>query len=190
MNHKSKIAHLIGIIILSAVSSVDAIAQSGIIDNPILFVYKLHGQTRKYQYEFIPSEGKLTLKWGIERNTKWQSGTFTISEHALKNADTMSFLQPIDGENVILPDNTTYLMISQEAYDHLKKHGNFTYNNTEYQSSGINEIRAGFPLIPVSDTTEGGRMWILDRQDFPIIWEMADNPLEINWKVDSASVAH
>lgn len=26
-------------------------------------------------------------------------------------------------------------------------------------------------------------MWIVDDEKFPIIWEMKNNPVEINWKV-------
>lgn len=38
------------------------------------FVYKLHGQTRKFRYVFEPqSDGGVTLHWGIERNLKWWS---------------------------------------------------------------------------------------------------------------------
>ena len=45
-----------------------------IITNPLLFVFKLHGQTRKYQFTFNQSNDTLYLHWGIERNTRWEAG--------------------------------------------------------------------------------------------------------------------
>lgn len=173
-------SYIIGLLLAMAL---EASAQSGIITDPMLFVYKLHGQTRKYQYTFVPGNDSLTLNWGIERNTKWQSGTFTITATALRSADRMSFAQPIDGEHLTLPDNETYLIISQEAFDSLKKDGRFTYNDTEYKATGNKDMRNGMPLIHAHDEAEGCDIWILDRRDFPVIWEMSNNPLEINWSV-------
>ncbi len=168
--------------LLLAIAS-DATAQTGIITDPLLFVYKLHGQTRKYQYTFTPSADSMTLSWGIERNTKWQSGTFTITGKALREGNRMSFAQPIDGEHVTLPDNESYLLISQKAFDSLKNNGRLTYNDTEYRATGDTVSRDGMQLIHVHDDAEGCDMWILDRRDFPVVWEMSNNPLEINWSV-------
>lgn len=101
----------------------------------------------------------------------------------MHNAGRMSFTQPVDGEHLTLPDNETYLLISQEAFDNLKKDGRFTYNDTEFKASGNRDIRDGMPLIHAHDEAEGCDIWILDRRDFPVIWEMSNNPLEINWSV-------
>lgn len=153
----------------------------------LLVVYKLHGQTRKYQYTFSDADKGRVLNWGIERNTKWQSGSFTITGQALRNADQMSFLQPVDGEHVVLPDNTSYLMISAKALSELKKNGHFIYNGTRFNATGQSETRDGLNLIEAHDPEEGCTMWILDRPDRPLIWEMKDNPLEINWTVSDLS---
>ena len=144
------------IMILAAYCTVLS-AQSGIITDPVLFVYKLHGQTRKYQYSFKPCSDGMVITWGIERNTKWQSGTFTLTGKALENAECMSFLQPVDGEHLTLPE-------ADPATE------TFTYGQGQT-----------CPLIHVHDTAEGADMWILDNPDFPLICKMINNPLEINW---------
>ena len=74
-----------------------------IITNPLLFVFKLHGQTRKYQFTFNQSNDTLYLHWGIERNTRWQSGSYAMPQEALKTAVRLSFLQPEDGQHICLP---------------------------------------------------------------------------------------
>ena len=168
---------------LLSVMAMQATAKSWVPDTPLLVVYKLHGQTRKYQYTFTSADKGLTLAWGIERNTQWQSGSFTISAEALKNADKMSFLQPIDGEHISLPDDMTYLVISDKAYADLVNDGAFTYNNTEFKATGRHEERDGYSLTEAHDSAEGCTLWILDREGFHLIWQMADNPLEINWTV-------
>ena len=174
------------IMILAAYCTVLS-AQSGIITDPVLFVYKLHGQTRKYQYSFKPCSDGMVITWGIERNTKWQSGTFTLTGKALENAECMSFLQPVDGEHLTLPDSMTYhVILSKKAFADLKSNGTFTYDGIRYDAEPATETFTygqgqTCPLIHVHDTAEGADMWILDNPDFPLICKMINNPLEINW---------
>ena len=74
-------------------------AQSVFTDT-LMYVYKLHGQTRKYQVIFDTRQDTLLMKWGIERNTKWQSGCYIMGAEARKNATNLSFLQP-DRKSVV-----------------------------------------------------------------------------------------
>ncbi|MFR8641048.1 MAG: hypothetical protein ACLVEE_12255 [Phocaeicola vulgatus] len=41
----------------------------------------------------------------------------------------------------------------------------------------------GYSLLHVNDSVDGCEMWIMDNPDFPLIWEIQNNPLGINWKV-------
>ena len=52
-------------------------AQS-ILPDTLLFVFKLHGQTRKYEMSFQEKQDSIYLHWGIERNLKWQSGSYAM----------------------------------------------------------------------------------------------------------------
>ncbi len=58
---------------------------------------KLHGQTRKYEMSFREKQDSICLYWGIERNLKWQSGSYTMGPKSTEQAVQLSFLQPEDG---------------------------------------------------------------------------------------------
>ena len=148
---------------------------------PRQFVYKLHGQTRRDTMEFTPTQdGGMTVSWGIERNLKWQSGTFTMTPEAVKRGSELSTLMPIDGDNVTLPATDTYNMLSAKAFQELKSDGRFHYNGVEYvkQESADGQIH-------VAETVDGSEMWILDNEKFPIVMRMKGNPLGQNWTVGS-----
>lgn len=91
---------------------------------------------------------------------------------------------PEDKRHVTLPDDQTAYLLSQEAYRSLKARQRFAYNHTEYELLDSNERAAGFTLLHVRDTLEGGEMWILDNPSLPLVWSMQNNPLEINWRVE------
>ena len=153
---------------------------------PCLFVYKLHGQTRRYTMEFTTTaEGGITVGWGIERNGKWQSGTFTMTADAVANANELSSLQPIDGDHVTLPATETYNMLSRKAFRQLKSDGKFTYNGVEFSKidTADNSAENHNGLIHVAETVDGSEMWILDNDRFPIVMQMKSNPLNQNWSV-------
>ena len=43
----------------------------------------------------------------------------------------------------------------------------------------------GLKSLHVADRTEGCEMWIVDDLRLPLVWRMKDNPLEINWTVQT-----
>lgn len=148
------------------------------------FEYKLHGQTRRFKCVFTPTEaGGLKLGWGIERNLKWWSGSYTMTPGAVERGSAMSFLMPEDGNHVTLPADMTFAMISRSALAELRRNGRFTYDGVEYVAGPDSRESPRGQLIHAVDTLEGGQMWVLDRDDCPIVWEMRSNPLEINWTV-------
>lgn len=58
-------------------------AQTAVSDT-LKFVFKLHGQTRRYQVVFCQQGENIQMNWGIERNLHWQSGGYTMTPEALK----------------------------------------------------------------------------------------------------------
>ena len=152
----------------------------------LLFVYSLHGQTRRYSTTFHIHNDTLTVKWGIERNTKWHSGEYITYPEAFNSGSALSFLQPIDKNIVTLEKDETFEIISRKAYKELKENGAFVYSGITYKLAPTNEIlNCKQPLLHVVDNDEGCEMWILDNPALPIIWKMKNNPLEINWEVRS-----
>lgn len=159
-------------------------AQGITVPDTLLFVFKLHGQTRKYEMTFREKQDSLCLSWGIERNLKWQSGSYTMSPRSVSRGTRLSFLQPEDGKHVTLSPEETAYVLSHSAYKLLKEQNTFVYNGTTYSVvRETNEHALGCPLIHVRDAAEGGEMWILDNPQLPLVWRMRNNPLGINWEV-------
>jgi hypothetical protein len=144
--------------------------------------YKLHGQTRRYSVTFRERGDSLLLSWGIERNTKWQSGSYCMTPNARKNSTMMCYVQPIDEKHITI-NSSTFAIISSNALAELKNTGKFHYNNTVYRLSGARIDGMGNRLISAIDTLEGSKIEILDNQALPLVVKMADNPVEINWTI-------
>lgn len=84
-----------------------------------------------------------------------------------------------------LSDAETVYVLSQKALKQLKETGSMDFNHTTYDRvEDASEKNAGRPLLHVVDRYEGGEMWIWDNPSLPIIWRMANNPLEVNWQVE------
>lgn len=171
------------ITLLLLLSAAGAAAQSALPDT-LLFVFKLHGQTRKYHMCFTPRNDTVVLSWRILRNLRWQEGSYTLTPQALEKGTQLSFLMPEDGHHVALPRHETAYLISRQAYRQLKAARSFDYNRTSYELLDTDSHAAGYALLHVRDTNEGAEMWILDHPALPLVWRMKDNPLEINWSVE------
>lgn len=147
----------------------------------LLFVFKLHGQTRKYDMSFRQKQDTLYLHWGIERYLKWQSGSYAMGPESVEKAVRLSFLQPDNGKHVRLCPEETAFVLSRSAYRQLKQQNSFVYNHTTYAVLDSSEQALGHPLIHVKDEAEGAEMWILDNPELPLVWRMRNNPLGVNW---------
>lgn len=147
-------------------------------------VYKLHGQTRKFQYVFVPAkDGSVTLHWGIERNLKWWKGSYRMSAEGIKNGNSLSYRMPEDGNHLSLKKDETFAMISRQALKELKTVGKFIYDGVEYRRISSEGTERWGPVINVADS-EGAKLCILDNSELPLIISMTDNPLEINWNIE------
>lgn len=102
---------------------------------------------------------------------------------SFKTAVRLSFLQPEDGQHICLPIQETFALLSATAFQELKSQKAFHYNQTEYQLADTKSQAMGYSLLHVNDSVDGCEMWIMDNPDFPLIWEIQNNPLGINWKV-------
>ena len=75
-------------------------AGAQVIPDTLLFVFKLHGQTRRFEMSFEEKNDTVSLIWGIERKLKWLSGTYTMMPENVENGSSLSFLQPEDKNHV------------------------------------------------------------------------------------------
>ena len=67
-----------------ALLTMGAAAQT--VPDTLLFVFKLHGQTRRFEMSFEERNDSVRLTWGIERKLKWLSGRRTTWRTALRSA--------------------------------------------------------------------------------------------------------
>ena len=176
--------HIILSVLLCLGFTGSLLAQS-IVPDTLLFVFKLHGQTRKYEMSFREKQDSICLYWGIERNLKWQSGSYTMGPKSIEQAVQLSFLQPEDGKHVQLSPEETVYFLSRSAYKQLKEQNTLVYNQTTYSVLDSNERALGYPLIHVKDAVEGREMWILDNPKLSLVWRMRNNPLGINWEIST-----
>ena len=151
------------------------------ITDTLLFSYKLHGQTRRFSVWFDMPGDSLRMNWTIERNLKLWRGSYTMSPNALENAEMISSRMPEDGNHLTLADDELFNLLSRKAYDSIKSTGACRFNNTEFRMLDSDGIALDYPLLHLKDVNEGMEMWVLDCPVMPIIWEMRDNPLELNW---------
>lgn len=155
-----------------------------LMSDTLLFVFKLHGQTRKYEMVFNEKKDTLYLDWRIMRNLHWQRGRFIMERSSVEEGRSLTFLQPEDGKHVLLSSQETAYVLSQKAYKQLKKTGTMEYNQTEYQLLDKKERALNRILLHVVDKIEGAEMWILDDEELPLVWKMTHNPLNINWQAE------
>lgn len=169
--------------LLLCIGTIGSLCAQHIPTDTLMFVFSLHGQTRRYQTTFEEKQDTLYMHWGIERYLKWLSGSYAMGRKSVEQAVRLSFLQPEDGKHVRLSSEETVAILSDAAYKQLKEQHTFVYNQTTYSVLDMDEKALGCSLIHVEDTLEGCEMWILDHPHFPLVWRIRHNPLEINWDV-------
>ncbi|MCM1451874.1 MAG: GH92 family glycosyl hydrolase [Clostridium sp.] len=143
------------------------------------FVFKLHGQTRRYDTNFEWLGDTLAFNWGIERNLKWQSGRFRMLPQAVEGGNVLSMQMPVDGDDALLAANTTAFVLSKKGYEELKNTGATEINGATYRA-----VSAENGYIHAKDGSEGAQIWVLDNASMPIVCRMAGNPLEVDWSVE------
>ncbi len=141
--------------------------------NPrFLFTYKLHGQTRRFTVELDES----TLRWSIVRNLKTWHGSYTMTDEALDNATLLSLEQPLDGLDIVLPDDQTFAVLPRKALNSALQSGRCLFDATEWQVTGHSDS-----LLTLQDIHEGAMMQVSLSLPLPLIVSMQNSPHEINW---------
>lgn len=138
----------------------------------------MHGQTRRFSVNLERKGGNLVFDWGIERNLKWWTGTYTMTANALENARQLCYVQPLNGQHLSL-ETETFGVLSRAAWREIKKNGKCLFNRVEYQLVSQEDGK-----LLLRDSQEKSEMVVADDEELPIIWSMQNNPVEINWKVD------
>lgn len=156
----------------------------------IKYQFTLHEQSASFDIKIKHIEDTLSFNWSIKGLA---SGTYSITPEALKNANKLNFAQPVANKDVVLPDDQTFLMISQAAFnDLLQKHA-FVYDSTQYDlkdDADQNPILfkgQQLNVLHVVAKDETTQFWILNSAAFPLICQIKGNPLGIDVTLNDIS---
>ena len=145
------------------------------------YKFFLYGQTVSISITPQKTNEGILLNW-IMKNT---SGSYLISNEGLKDGTCINFVQPSPNKVLKLASNETFGIISSSAFKMLKSNKTFFYNMTNYtQSQDIQQLKIGDQIVNVIHVIgkeEPTEMWILDNGDLPLICQIKNNPLNINF---------
>ena len=103
---------------------------------------------------------------------------YFIPRHEMEHATGFCWLSPQTDGTAYSQVKGTFSFISSDAFVHLKENGFFIYDGITWrkmdENGGIIHVRADI------DRTE---MWIQDNSSLPLVVEMRNNPLGIDWKI-------
>lgn len=147
------------------------------------FTFTLHQQTRPYQIRISETGDSLQIDWKIYRNFIWLTGSYLIGKDARDKGTGLSWLQPAENKIQKLPDNETFGFISRQALKELHAKGWFVYNATTYRLIAENNplLFKGKPTLLVVADVDHTKMRIIDDENLPLIAQLIDNPIEIDW---------
>ena len=145
------------------------------------YVFKLHGQTRRFTISIIDQKDTVNVNWSIFRDGILQKGSIRMTGESVKRGTALNWHQPEDGKTYLLPSNETFGIISLQAYHELVQKGSFIYNGVLYKQ--INDTSSE-GMMHVKAEIDETQMWIALSEKLPVIYEMRDNPLGIDWKIE------
>ena len=103
---------------------------------------------------------------------------YRIPRHQVEHANGFSWLNPQTDGTEYHNVTGTFAFISSDALNELKETGIFKYDQITWrkvdESNGLIHVKADI------DLTE---MWIQDTPSLPLVMEMKNNPLGIDWKI-------
>lgn len=148
------------------------------------YKFFLYGQTVAIGMTVKSVTDSVLLDWNI-RGLAF--GSYLISKAGFENGNKLNFIQPAAATVLRLAPDETFAVISKAAFSSLKKDKKFVYNNTTYVlqddkkqpvfKSGNREL----DVLHVIGREENGELWILNDPDFPLICQMKNNPVGINF---------
>ena len=119
----------------------------------------------------------LTYAWqGDTLLVKCKEAVYKTPRSVVEGAKGFCWNIPSDG--AVYDVNGTFAFISRKALNELKQNGSFIYDNITWRKIGedANTIHVRADI----DRTE---MWISLKDELPLVIEMRNNPLGIDWKI-------
>ena len=119
------------------------------------------------------------LTYGWQGDTLWMTckeTTYKIARSIVENGRNFCWDIPADG--VVYEAKGTFAFISRRALRELKENGYTIYDGITWRK--VEESAATIHVQADVDRTE---MWIKQDADLPLVLEMKNNPLGIDWKI-------
>ncbi len=150
--------------------------------------FSLHGQTRRFYLDchWNRKDDQLRVDWHIQRNLRWWKGSYTMTAASCKKGNMLCYEQPLDGQHLVVPQNETFLFLSDHAQKAIKRKngkpvGTMRYDGTEWTAVGEESLN-GFTTVRLR-SSEGADMWVYYGLERPLIVKMLNNPQEIDWEI-------
>lgn len=151
--------------------------------------YFLYGQSSTYINVTVNTlKDSVELGWNIRG---YAYGKYLISAAGLEKGTKVNFIQPAHQTTLRLLPDETFAIISKKAFQDLKKNKKFFYNNTTYilvtdaKDDLFKIADQAVDVFHVKGVEEAGDLWILNDPEFPLICQIRNNPLGINFSVTS-----
>jgi hypothetical protein len=105
-----------------------------------------------------------------------KEATYRIARSIVENGSNFCWDIPADG--AVYEAKGTFAFISRQAFSDLKEKGHFVYDGITWRK--VDESDDAIHVQADIDRTE---MWIKQNDDLPLVLEMKNNPLGIDWKI-------
>ena len=160
--------------------------------NTFLAKFSLHGQTRRFYLDtrYDLETKQAIVDWRIQRNLKWWKGCYTMRSSSIHNGRRLCYEQPLDGQHVLVPDDQTFLFLSDLALADLRRvdgvlQGTMQYDDVRWTLIDEDTLPSWSDRASTLHfrSEEGAEMWVAVGLFCPLVVKMQDNPHEIDWEI-------
>lgn len=150
------------------------------------YKFFLYGQTVGIGMTIKSVTDSVLLDWNLRGMA---FGSYLVSKEGFENGNKLNLIQPAPSAVIRLAPDETFAVISKSAFRLLMKDKKFVYNNTTYvlqDDKKLPPFKVGdheTDVLHVTGVEEHGELWILNDPDFPLICQMKNNPVGINFTI-------
>ena len=108
-----------------------------------------------------------------------KEATYKIPRSVVENGRNFCWDIPADG--AVYAAKGTFAFISRQAFSDLNKKGYFVYDGITWRKVDESDV-----TVHVQADIDRTEMWIKQDDDLPLVLEMRNNPLGIDWVVDES----
>ncbi len=160
--------------------------------NTFMARFSLHGQTRRFYLDtrYDLETKQVIVDWRIQRNLRWWKGRYTMNPVSLQSGQRLCYEQPLDGQDVLVPDDQTFLFLSDLFWADLRRVegvmvGSLHYDDARWTLLDENTLPSWRDRATTLHfrSDEGAEMWVAVGLFCPLVVKMQDNPHEIDWEI-------